>query len=61
NSDVDLIIEKGNLKTYSDYYYFYDELEKNLGSNADLISSEKNLLPRFRTAINRDRILLYGL
>lgn len=59
SSDVDLIIDKGNIRTYRDYYYFHQELEQELGTKVD-ITSEDSMFPHFFDLIKNDRILLYG-
>lgn len=58
-SDVDLIIEKGNVSTYKDFFHLCEDLEKELGTNVDLLT-DKGVKPRFFEAIKNDRILLYG-
>ncbi|MBQ3280584.1 nucleotidyltransferase domain-containing protein [Candidatus Saccharibacteria bacterium] len=59
NSDVDLVIDKGELHTYRDYFHFCDELETELGTDVD-ITSEDGMFPGFFELIKNDRILLYG-
>ncbi|MBQ8985150.1 nucleotidyltransferase domain-containing protein [Candidatus Saccharibacteria bacterium] len=59
NSDVDLVIDKGELHTYKDYFHFCDELEAELGTDVD-ITSEDGMFPGFFDLIKNDRILLYG-
>ena len=60
DSDVDIIIEKGELNTYKDYFYMCEELEKELGTNVDLLTSD-SIRPNFFERIKNDRILLYGV
>ena len=59
NSDVDIIIDRGDVKTYDAYYDLLSELEYNLGTNVDLLSTD-GVKPRFFDLIKNDRILLYG-
>ena len=59
NSDVDLIIEKGALRTYDAYADMKLELSNALGTNVDLLTTE-GVRPRFFELIKNDRILLYG-
>ena len=59
NSDVDLVIDKGELRTYKDYFHFCDELETELGTDVD-VTSEDGMFPGFFDLIKNDRILLYG-
>ena len=60
NSDVDLMIDKGGLRTYKDFFHFCDELETELGTSVD-ITSEDGMFPGFFDLIKNDRILLYGI
>ena len=59
SSDVDLIIEKGRLKTYDDYCDLKFAIEDDLGKKVDLLTSDGVKL-RFYELIKEDRILLYG-
>ena len=59
NSDIDLIIDKGNVKTYKQFFHLCEELEEKLGTEVDLIT-EKGTSPRFFNVIKDERILLYG-
>ena len=58
NSDVDLYIDKGRLKSLLQYFSFVDELEKNLGCHVDVITTgiEDKL---FLEGIIKEGILLY--
>ncbi|MBR2855591.1 nucleotidyltransferase domain-containing protein [Candidatus Saccharibacteria bacterium] len=58
-SDVDLIIDRGDVHTYKDYYHLCQELERELGTNVD-VTSEDGMFPGFFDLIKQDRILLYG-
>lgn len=60
SSDVDIIIEKGNLKTYDAYFNMCEELESELGTSVDLLTNE-SVKPYFYERIKNDRILLYGV
>lgn len=59
NSDIDIIIEKGNLRTYDAYSDFKFAIEDELGRKVDLLTTE-SVRPRFFELIKNDRILLYG-
>ena len=59
NSDVDLIIDRGDVRTYKDYFHFCEELRDSLGVDVD-ITAEEWMLPGFFDLIKNDRILLYG-
>ena len=59
NSDVDLIIDRGEVHTYKDYYHMLCELEQELGTSVD-VTSEEGMFPGFFDLIKQDRILLYG-
>lgn len=59
NSDVDLIIERGDVKTYDSYYDMRMELIDNLGTKVDLLATD-GVKPRFFEMIKDERILLYG-
>ena len=59
SSDVDIIIEKGNLRTYDDYCDMKFTIEDELGTDVDLLTTE-GVKPRFYELIKNDRILLYG-
>ena len=58
-SDVDLIIDRGNVHTYKEYYHLCEELERELGKSVD-VTSEDGMFPGFFDLIKQDRILLYG-
>lgn len=58
-SDVDLLIDRGDIHTYNDYFHFCEELENGLGTEVD-VTSEEGLLPGFFDLIKQDRIPLYG-
>ncbi len=59
SSDVDIIIEKGNLQTYDDYCDMKFAIEDELDTSVDLLTTE-GVKPRFYELIKDDRILLYG-
>ena len=58
-SDVDLIIDKGDVKTYNDYFHMCEELEDQLHTSID-VTAEEGMLPGFFELIKNDRILLYA-
>ncbi|MBQ9020097.1 nucleotidyltransferase domain-containing protein [Candidatus Saccharibacteria bacterium] len=59
DSDVDILIEKGKIHTYREYYYFKKELEDELGTSVDVLDY-KAMFPGFFEIIKNDRIPLYG-
>ena len=59
NSDVDLIIEKGDVRTYKQFFHLCEELESELGTEVDLLTKE-SVRPRFFDSIKDERIQLYG-
>ena len=58
-SDVDLILDTGNIKRYRDYFHLCDELETELGKEVD-VTSEDGMRPGFFDLVKNERILLYG-
>ena len=58
-SDIDIIIDKGELQTYNLYCDMKFALEDKLGTKVDLLTME-GIKPRFFELIKGDRILLYG-
>ena len=58
-SDIDLLIEKGDLKTYDQYSDLKFAIEDELRVNVDLLTTD-GIKPRFFDFIKNDRILLYG-
>lgn len=59
NSDVDLIIDKGDISSFREYYHLYKDLHDEFGTKIDLLT-EKSVSTDFLKAIENDRILLYG-
>lgn len=59
DSDVDLIIDKGDVKTYNAYFHLCEDLENELGVSVD-VTSEQGMFPGFFDLIKDDRILLYA-
>ena len=58
DSDVDLYIERGKLKSLLQYFAFIDELEKVLNCHVDVVTTgieDK----KFLSAIMREGVLLY--
>ena len=58
NSDVDIYIEKGKLKSLIKYFMFVEELEKSLGCHVDVVTTgidDKEFLDKIR----KEGILLY--
>ena len=58
-SDVDLIIDKGDICSFADYFELHEELEQELGTGVDLLTSQ-GIPERFYELIKNDRILLYA-
>ena len=58
-SDVDLIIDKGEIKSYDSYCDFKFSVEDELGKSIDLLTTD-GVKPRFFDLIKNDRVLLYG-
>lgn len=58
-SDVDIIIDKGAVRTYDDYCDLKFGIEDALGVDVDLLTMD-GVKPRFFELIKNDRILLYG-
>lgn len=58
DSDVDLYIDKGRLKSLLQYFSFVDELEKKLGCHVDVVTTgiEDKI---FLEGIIKEGILLY--
>jgi hypothetical protein len=58
DSDVDICVEKGSMRSLLQYFAFVQELEKNLGCHVDVITTEiedKDFLNR----VLAERVLLY--
>lgn len=60
NSDIDIIIERGEIKNYNAYADFRFELENELGTDDIDILTMDGVKPRFYELIKNDRIVLYG-
>ena len=60
NSDVDIIIDRGDIKTFDDFADFRYELVNALGTDVDLITTV-SVKPKFFDLIKNDRVLLYGV
>ena len=58
DSDVDLIIDKGEIRSFIQYFHLYEDLKEEFGTEVDLLT-EKSLSPKFLDYIKNDRILLY--
>ena len=58
DSDVDILIDRGDIHTYRDYSRFWDELEEELGKGVD-ISSEDGMYPKIFELLKNSRVLLY--
>ncbi|MDO4987385.1 MAG: nucleotidyltransferase domain-containing protein [Candidatus Saccharibacteria bacterium] len=58
-SDIDLIIDKGEIHTFKDFFHLHEDLKSALGTNVDLLT-DKGITPRFYQLIKNDRILIYG-
>lgn len=58
NSDVDLLVDKGDIHTFKEYFHFCDDLENELGKKID-VSSERGMYPQIFDFVKKDRILIY--
>ena len=58
DSDVDLYIERGRLKSLLQYFAFIDELEKVFGANIDVITDTSNNI-EFLEQIKKDEVVVY--
>lgn len=58
-SDIDLRIEKGNLKGMFALCGFYTEVENALGMKIDILTTG-SLEEEFLNAIHEDEVMLYG-
>ena len=58
-SDVDVIMERGEIKTYDAYFDAHEDLESELGKKVDLLATD-GVRPKVYEQISRDWILLYG-
>ncbi|MBQ3415567.1 nucleotidyltransferase domain-containing protein [Candidatus Saccharibacteria bacterium] len=58
-SDIDIIIDRGEVNTYDEYFSLHEDLVNELGTEVDLLATD-GVKPRFFELIKNDRILLYG-
>lgn len=58
-SDVDILIDRGEIDTYDSYYHFCADLENELNKEISLVSMD-GTRPNFLKAIEKDKVLLYG-
>ena len=59
NSDVDICIEKGKMRTLFEFSGFCQDLEEVLENKVDVITTT-GLSGHFREQIEKDMILIYG-
>ena len=59
NSDIDICIEKGKIRTLFELSGFCQDLEETLESKVDVITTA-GLSDDFRAKIEKDMILIYG-
>jgi len=57
-SDIDICIEKGNLRTLFELSGFCQDLEETLGNKVDVVTTA-SLSGDFREQIEKDMILIY--
>jgi hypothetical protein len=57
-SDIDICVEKGSLRSLFQYFAFVQELEKILGCHVDVITTEIDDI-EFLNHVLKERILLY--
>lgn len=60
SSDVDIIIERGDIKNYSAFADFRYDLENELGTEDIDILTMDGVKPRFYELIKKDQVALYG-
>lgn len=58
-SDIDIIIDRGKVDTYDEYFNLHEDLVNELGVEVDLLAAD-GIKPRFFELIKNDRVLLYG-
>lgn len=58
DSDIDICVEKGSLRSLIQYFAFVDELEKSLGCHVDVVTTEIED-KKFLDHVLKERILLY--
>jgi uncharacterized protein len=58
-SDIDICIEKGNLKTLFELSGFCQDLEETLGNKVDVVTTV-GLSEEFKEQIENDMVLIYG-
>jgi predicted nucleotidyltransferase len=58
-SDIDICIEKGQLRTLLELSGFCQDLEETLGNKVDVVTTA-GLSSDFREHIERDMVLIYG-
>ena len=58
-SDIDICIEKGQLRTLLELSGFCQDLEETLGNKVDVVTTA-GLTSDFREQIERDMVLIYG-
>jgi len=58
-SDIDICIEKGNIRTLFELSGFCQDLEEILGNKVDVVTTA-GLSADFKEQIERDMILIYG-
>lgn len=59
DSDVDLIIEKGELQGVQ-YGGFWEDVQEAIGCRVDLLTTETRLPGPLQNAIDRDKVLVYS-
>ena len=58
-SDVDILIDRGDIRTYRDYSHFWDDLEDELGKEVD-VATEEGMYPQILRIVNKHKVFLYG-
>lgn len=59
DSDIDIIIDRGALRTYDEYFDLRQDLEAELNTKVDLLAND-SLRPKLFESIKQDWIPLYG-
>jgi predicted nucleotidyltransferase len=58
-SDIDICIEKGKIRTLFEFSGFCQDLEETLGNKVDVVTTA-GLSDDFKEQIEKDMILIYG-
>ena len=59
DSDIDICIKKGNIRTLLDLSGFYLDLEEKLGTKVDIVTTD-SISGEFKSNIEKEFIEIYG-